>query len=196
MGQLIRATVIPLKTVHFSQPGRLVSSDSIDVERRKAIARHNAMRTNYAASTGTNDYRYLQEINQAFSRKTTPVQSDPTFQQHANVTGQAAKAPAPVSTVQNTQASQQLPNGNVHASADNSQYVPVSSGTSESEAAYAVQRGSFELRVAKGELSYLPALDMTIIVQYPSVEFEYLGDFNYVPPRDDDIYGKNIDFTT
>ena len=52
----------------------------------------------------------------------------------------------------------------------------------QAQAAYTQERGSFEMRVAKGELSYVPALDMTIITQYPDVQFEYLGDFQYVPP--------------
>lgn len=63
----------------------------------------------------------------------------------------------------------------------------MTSTISEPQAAYTVQRGAFELRVAKGELSYVPPLDMTIIVQYPGTEFEYLGDFNYVPPHKDDV---------
>lgn len=196
MGQLIRATVIPLKTIHYSQPGRLVSSDSIDIERRKAIARHNAMRTNYSASTGANDYRYIQQINQAFSSKQTSIQasskaasSNAAFQQTANVSAHA-KTPAPIPTVQQGESVENMPYTNSESS-----YVPVS-GVSESQAAYTLQRGSFELRVAKGELSYLPPLDMTIIIQYPSVEFEYISDFNYIPPRDDESLGETIDFTT
>lgn len=61
---------------------------------------------------------------------------------------------------------------------------PARSGT-EIRSSYTVQRGSFELRVAKGELSYIPPLVMTIITQYPDVEFEYIGGFNYVPPQKD-----------
>lgn len=187
MGQLIRATMIPLKTIHFSQPGRLVSSDSIDIERRKAIARHNAMRSNYAAAVGSNDYRYIQQINQTFRRKqvSMPVtESQPSSHSGKSEVQAAVTAPKSiraVSSVQNT----------LSVSDVSEPYLPVQ-GISESQAAYTLQRGAFELRVAKGELSYLPPLDMTIIVQYPDVEFEYLGDFNYVPPREEDTCGTNM----
>ena len=47
------------------------------------------------------------------------------------------------------------------------------------------------MRVAKGELTYLPPLMMTIVTQRPQIHIEYLGGFNYVPPRDGDS-GSNI----
>ena len=50
------------------------------------------------------------------------------------------------------------------------------------------------MRVAKGELTYLPPMMMTIVTQRPSVHVEYLGDFNYVPPRDDS--GSNVNLAT
>ena len=40
------------------------------------------------------------------------------------------------------------------------------------------------MKVAKGDLTYLPPMMMTIITQRPELHFEYLGDFNYVPPRE------------
>ena len=183
MGQLIRATSIPLKTVHFSRPARLVSTDSVDIERRKAIARFNAMRLQYASTAGAGDYRYVQEINQAFSQKLASAQingggtgtnypvPETTAGQHADTTVQSSSSPV------------NLPRSSQEASYQQS----MTSTISEPQAAYTVQRGAFELRVAKGELSYVPPLDMTIIVQYPGVEFEYLGDFNYVPPHKDDV---------
>lgn len=195
MGQLIRATMIPLKTVHFSQPGRLVSSDSIEVERRKAIARHNAMRTNYASTVGANDYRYIQQINQAFRSKKTAAPTTDSSQSAAlkltngqtaqSVSNQTFSPAAAVSSSSSVSTEQSVETAYTYPSAS-------ISGVSETEAAYTVQRGAFELRVAKGELSYLPPLDMTIIVQYPGVEFEYLGDFNYVPARDEESGGAGL----
>lgn len=187
MGQLIRATMIPLKTIHFSQPGRLVSSDSIDIERRKAIARHNAMRANYASAAGANDYQYIQQINRTFRRRQTPIVTENNSSLPERPAGQtgAAQTVSPVSAQSSVPA---LQNNTPAASNTSAQQFPVQ-GISESQAAYTVQRGAFELRVAKGELSYLPPLDMTIIVQYPDVEFEYLGDFNYVPARDPETSG-------
>ena len=46
------------------------------------------------------------------------------------------------------------------------------------------------MRVAKGELSYLPPMVMTVVTQRPQVHIEYLGGFNYVPPRDES--GGNV----
>ena len=51
------------------------------------------------------------------------------------------------------------------------------------------------MRVARGDLTYLPPLVMTVITQRPQVHIEYLGDFNYVPPRDTDS-GGNINVFT
>jgi hypothetical protein len=65
----------------------------------------------------------------------------------------------------------------------------------ESGSNYTAQRGAFEMRVAKGELTYLPPMVMTIITQRPEVHVEYLGDFNYVPPRDGDS-GSNVNLFT
>ena len=35
------------------------------------------------------------------------------------------------------------------------------------------------------ELSYVPPLVMTIVTQYPDIQFEYTGGFHYIPPRED-----------
>ena len=66
-----------------------------------------------------------------------------------------------------------------------SQNVP-----SKYEAAYDVQLASFELRAARGDISYLPGFDVTVVIQRPEIHFEYLGGFNYVPPRDES--GGNV----
>ena len=55
---------------------------------------------------------------------------------------------------------------------------------SESFSRYQTERGAFELRVRRGELTFVPPLVMTIITQYPDVQFEYTGGFHYVPPRE------------
>lgn len=65
----------------------------------------------------------------------------------------------------------------------------------ETSSSYTAQRGAFEMRVARGDLTYLPPLVMTVITQRPQVHIEYLGDFNYVPPRDTDS-GGNINVFT
>ena len=40
MGPLIKITTEPIQMVRFTQNARLVNSDSVDIERRKALARH------------------------------------------------------------------------------------------------------------------------------------------------------------
>ena len=74
-----------------------------------------------------------------------------------------------------SQAEQQLPTNS----------EPVLVYPSEPQAVYTQQRGSFEVRVASEDVTYIPAIEMTIITSWPDVEFTYTGGFNYVPPRDD-----------
>jgi len=64
--------------------------------------------------------------------------------------------------------------------------------SSEAAAAYTQQRGSFETRVASGDVTYIPAIEMTIITSWPEVDFTYTGGFNYVPPRDSDAEGEAL----
>ena len=40
MGQLLKVTSVPMQTMRFSQNARLVPADHVDIERRKAMARH------------------------------------------------------------------------------------------------------------------------------------------------------------
>ena len=51
MEQLIKITSEPIRMIRFSQNARLVSSDNIDMERRKALARQMSMR-NSAGQSG------------------------------------------------------------------------------------------------------------------------------------------------
>ena len=53
----------------------------------------------------------------------------------------------------------------------------------ENASRYLAERGSFEMRVWRGDLTFMPPLVMTIITQYPEIHFEYTGGFLYVPPR-------------
>ena len=65
----------------------------------------------------------------------------------------------------------------------------------ETNTSYTTQRGAFEMRVARGDLTYLPPLVMTIVTQRPQVHVEYLGGFNYVPPLDSSPGGSINLFT-
>ena len=47
------------------------------------------------------------------------------------------------------------------------------------------------MRVHQGDVTYLPAMDMTIVTQMPEVKFEYTGDFIYFPKSPE--MGGNMD---
>ena len=186
MEQLIKITTEPMRMVRFSQNARLVNSNSIDMERRKAIARQNSFRN--SAGQGTVSVEDIKRINRTFSKKNASVETsnDPSQQ---TVSRQIQSSPLPsvqegsISLVSEAPVMVETTSAEA-AVASNPVEVPDISVQSNSS--YAVQRGSFELRVAKGDLTYLPPLVMTIITQRPQVHIEYLGDFNYVPPRDGD----------
>lgn len=202
MEQLIKITSEPIRMIRFSQNARLVSSDNVDMERRKALARQMSMR-NSAGQSGVS-VEDIKRINHTFSKK----------QVSAQVSGGASRqqvvARPQVQTAQ-MQAQPQIPvstpspeslSSEVSAASETAAAVPVSHSAPapvqdvsvQSSSSYTAQRGAFEMRVAKGELTYLPPMMMTIVTQRPSVHVEYLGDFNYVPPRDDS--GSNVNLAT
>ena len=80
MEQLIKITTEPMRMVRFSQNARLVNSNSIDMERRKAIARQNSFRN--SAGQGTVSVEDIKRINRTFSKKNASVETsnDPSQQ--------------------------------------------------------------------------------------------------------------------
>lgn len=202
MGQLIRFSTTSFEAVRFSQNARLVPSDQVDIERRKAIARHNAFRARTSSGGASLDMNYINRVNKAFSVKKSAT---PASVPAPAVSGKTAHQSAPsVSHYQaagsaSAQTAVETTGSAVGTSAEVTLQVYTNSSASsapsvESETAYTAQRGAFELRVAKGEISYVPAMAMTIITQYPEVNFEYLGGFNYVPPSFDPT-GSNMNYT-
>ena len=186
MSQLIKATITPFKAIHFKQNASLVSDDMLDSVRRQAIARQQAFRLQNAVSTASSaNTDYMTQVRRAFAGNSIPAPTasaapaQPTMQPSAQPTIQpSAPAQAPFSS-QPAVAAQAPGQSAAPAQAPAQTQVNIQQ---QAQAAYTQERGSFEMRVAKGELSYVPALDMTIITQYPDVQFEYLGDFQYVPP--------------
>lgn len=79
-----------------------------------------------------------------------------------------------------------------YASADSASFSEGNAYMEQAQATYDLEKASFELRVASGELSFAPAMDFTIVLQRPGVQFEYMGGFNYVPPSWSPI-GENLD---
>lgn len=199
MEQLIKITSVPMQTVRYTQNARLVSSDSVALERRKAIARQ--MSFHRSAGRHSVPVEDLTKINRTFSRRTTPApQAQNVSRQQAAFHQAQAQASVPTPSanpapVMNTGAADI-----VYAEAA-AVSVPVSTAGSsvnvsaEAHSSYAAERGALEMRVAKGELTFLPPMVMTIVTQYPELHFEYLGDFNYVPPRPSQS-GGNINLFT
>ena len=205
MEPLIKITSEPMRIVRFSQNARLVNPDSVDMERRKALARQASFRS--SIGQGTASVEDIKKINHAFSKKNVSVQtSDASKPQVVSRQAQMQVQPQP----QASSAPVSVPSQDLSSAAADSavsEAVAAVSSTAaspsvprrdisvETSSSYTAQRGSFEMRVAKGELTYLPPLMMTIVTQRPQVHIEYLGDFNYVPPRDGDS-GGNINLFT
>ncbi len=201
MQQLIKITSVPIRTASYSQGARLVSSDSVDMERRKALAR----RMSFQRSAGRNfmPMKDIAKINRTFSRRASavPKGQDIPRQETAFRTAQSSvpqmKMPAPsevnipdipVSDAAYTEAVAV----SVPSSVPSGGNVDISM---ESSSAYTAELGALEMRVARGDLTFLPPMVMTIVTQYPELHFEYLGDFNYVPPRPS-ASGGNINLFT
>ena len=200
MQQLIKITSVPIRTASYSQGARLVSSDSVDMGRRKALAR----RMSFQRSAGRNfmPMKDIAKINRTFSRRASavPKGQDIPRQETAFRTAQSSvpqmKMPAPsevnipdipVSDAAYTEAVAV----SVPSSVPSGGNVDISM---ESSSAYTAELGALEMRVARGDLTFLPPMVMTIVTQYPELHFEYLGEFNYVPPLDS--AGNNINLFT
>ncbi len=222
MEQLIKITSIPMQTVRLTQSARLVSADSVDMERRKALARQISFQNRHTSSP-TVSMEEISRINRTFSRRNAAPQMQPVSRQQMVTKQQTAVRPKPVSTQQPAVTHTQTSSGSVSstsygggisastlASANvNTATVPTvayeaapmtlpghgSSSPQEFTSSYTAQRGALEMRVAKGELTFLPPMVMTIVTQRPELRFEYLGDFNYVPPRTADR-GGTINLST
>lgn len=204
MQQLIKITSTPMRTMTYTQNGRLVSSDSVDMERRKALARR--MSFHRSAGRGSMPMKDLTKINRTFSRhqvNTAPKGETVSRQETAYRTQSSASqlssmSVAPVNVAANTAIANSTVTDGIYAEAAVVSSAPVSmnSGLSmENRSSYTAELGALEMRVAKGELTFLPPMVMTIVTQYPELHFEYLGDFNYVPPRDSQM-GGNINLAT
>lgn len=178
MAQLLNISTDSFKAVRFSENARLVSEDSLDIERRKAMARHKAFAQRVGASTNVRD---VSNINRAFSGSHRAPAPKPVHTPQSFVSGTAAQpmTPAPSANRINSGADivQKAP---ISVSDANINYSP-----DQAQASYNVERGAFEMRVASGSLSFVSALSMTIITQYPDVHFEYTGGFNYFPESAD-----------
>ncbi len=178
MSQLLEFKVKPFEAIHFRQSGRLVSTDNLVIEKQKALARRAAFAQSHKQYSGP-DMDYIRKVNNAFASGNSVAKASdytPKAASYSLASSMALKQAAQDVSVQvASQAEQQLPTNS----------EPVLVYPSEPQAVYTQQRGSFEVRVASGDVTYIPAIEMTIITSWPDVEFTYTGGFNYVPPRDD-----------
>ena len=74
MEQLIKITSVPMRTMRLSQNARLVSSDSVDMERRKALARQMSFRRTHTSGSSL-PMDDITRINRTFSRRNTTPQT-------------------------------------------------------------------------------------------------------------------------
>lgn len=200
MDQLLKVTTTPFQTIRFTQNARLLPADNIMMERHKALARHNALKQSYRPGSSTIDLDYINQVNLAFSEKhsgsgaaaTAPSQSSNPMAADLPSRPPVESHPGYSAVSENVISKQPVIQKEVSGSESTRQTTAASSEISSS---YAVQRGSFELRVAKGELSYVPPLVMTIVTQYPDVEFEYIGGFNYFPSPEEEISENTMNLT-
>lgn len=200
MQPLIKITSVPIRTASYSQNARLVSSDSVDMERRKALARR--MSFQRSAGKGFMPMKDITRINQAFSRRTAaaPKGQNISRQETAFRNVQSSVPQVKMSASSEMPSSDISVSDTVYTEAFAAVSMPVSSSgtrtdiSMESSSAYTAELGALEMRVARGDLTFLPPMVMTIITQYPELHFEYLGEFNYVPPLDS--AGNNINLFT
>lgn len=203
MEPLIKITTDPIRIERFHQGGRLVSANNVDMERRKALARHAAFRQSVGQSLETMDG--VTQINQAFSQNQVQTQvSDNTsaFQQKLVSTQPrpqpqpqapaVASAPMPVANASSETASS-ASTSTISVSAVSSSQASASLDVAAiASSSYTAQRGAFEMRVARGDLTYFPPMVMTVVTQRPQVHIEYLGGFHYITPRNDFVGNLNL----
>lgn len=204
MEPLIRITTDPIRIERFRQNGRLVNPDNIDMERRKALARQASFRN--SVGQGPVSVDDINKINQAFSKKQPDTQSSEnssssSFQQKMISSPTRPQVQTPAPTLSSAPAADMV---SAETASSGTASAVVSTAASQTpmirdiaaaaDSSYTAQRGAFEMRVAKGELSYLPPMVMTVVTQRPQVHIEYLGGFNYVPPRDES--GGNVNLFT
>ena len=208
MQQLIKITSVPMRTMSYTQNARLVSSDSVDMERRKALARQMSFHRSAGRGSGSLPMQDIAKINRTFSRRAAVPQGETVSRQQSAFRQAQTQSPAMQRITQPTTdiSSASLPHAETEFPVANTVYAEVASATAASipsgsgnsaeiHSTYTAERGSVEMRVARGDLTFLPPMVMTIVTQYPELHFEYLGDFNYVPPRDPQM-GGNINLAT
>lgn len=163
MSQLLEFKIKPFEAIQFRQNARLVSSDALAIEKQKTLARK-AVFANSAAVGIDAITKYRNKVNHTFSSVSSQIKQTDSRQNLSPQASVSIPQPMSVATIS-----------------------PVETTTisAEAQAAYLQQRGQLEIRVASGEVAYVPAIEMTIITSWPNVDYTYTGGFHYSPPLDD-----------
>lgn len=196
MGPLIKITSESLRLVRITEQARLLPSDTADLERRKAIARRITAQSNqggYGKHVPVGD---IARINKTFSTSQASAQSySPSLPANAGQgagkflrSSGAAASPRP--------SAPQLPKVQTQGGSSEKTIQTGADTSAEVRSSYTTERGSFEMRVTRGEVTFVPPLTMTIITQLPELHFEYMGGFNYFPPEDDGTGSSSINLYT
>lgn len=193
MGPLIKITSDSMRLIRITEHARLLPSDSADLERRKAIARRLSAQGNQGSCERNHvPLSDIARINRTFSHNSThcpPVSPSPAHhpsREFPTPSQSPAVTPASVS-----QPSPQAVNSNAAEAIQTTGDI-----RTEARSSYTEEKGSFEMRVTRGDVTYVPALTMTIVTQMPELHFEYLGGFNYVPPQDGEGSSETINLHT
>ena len=165
MGPLIKITTEPIQMVRFTQNARLVNSDSVDIERRKALARHIAAQRSHPQTPSTVSVEELTRINRTFSRNhtTPPVAQSESFQQMASRQIMQPSVPVSSKRIAPAASADMIQDTASVSMATTSASAVVPDISVETNTSYTTQRGAFEMRVARGDLTYLPPL-VTIVI--------------------------------
>ena len=188
MGQLIKVSTTDFKAIHLSSGGKLVPSDQIDQARGRALR----LSTIEAQKAGKEDAALQYKVNRQYQR----VENNLAYYSAMQAVS-AKRTETGTDSLPLTGADTQSPNlyiqGNKQRAAAETLEILESQRAMRQEktAGYLQDRGAFEMRVHKGDLSFLPAMDMTIVTQMPDIKFEYTGDFIYFPKKPD--MGGSID---
>lgn len=193
MGTLIKVTSIPFESIRFTQNARLVPSDRVAAERQKALSLHRAYQHQYRGRGSYSGFDFISQVRQAFpfrlpcARPVTGYRITPgaAFFQAVNQKNSLGSGTASASGYPSVSMTS-------FTSIDAGESAAPGTASMETVSEYLVQREAFEFRIAKGDLSYIPPLSVTIVTQYPEIRFEYTGEFNYVPPRKNAM-GSTID---
>lgn len=176
MGQLINITSKAFEAVRIHVGGKNVPEEQIQAERRRALHRGTIL----AKQARVESEGFTNEVNHYYNRLRAVSGRAPEIRQTApeiQLSGPPSTAPSTADVVSKQAQSHgefvlTLPMGSK------------SSGESlrqENMSNYYRELGATEMKVQRGELSFVPPMNMTIVTQYPEVKIEYTGDFNYFP---------------